>query len=81
MSFSNKMSSTGRIDIIMGCMFSGKSTELIRIANIYKVLEKKILIINHSFDQRYTEIQFTFGNLTIPCLARSDLNRVVLKNV
>ena len=26
----------GRIDIIMGCMFSGKSTEIIRIINAVK---------------------------------------------
>ena len=80
MSFSNKMSSIGRIDIIMGCMFSGKSTELIRLANMYKVLDKKILIVNHSFDQRYAKDSVaTHSNLTIPCLARSDLDITSLK--
>ena len=37
---------SGRIDIIIGSMFSGKSTELIRRINRYKVLSKKILVIN-----------------------------------
>ena len=48
---------TGSIDIIMGCMFSGKSTELIRLANRYKVLEMKVLIVNHKLDNRYSEDQ------------------------
>lgn len=43
----------GSIDIIMGCMFSGKSTELIRLANRYRVLDMKVLVINHSLDKRY----------------------------
>ena len=41
-----KKSDVGKIDIIMGCMFSGKSTELIRLVNRYKILEKNMLIIN-----------------------------------
>ena len=47
------MKHIGRIDIIMGCMFSGKSTEIIRLINRYKALDKKILIVNHSNDTRY----------------------------
>ena len=38
----------GRLDIIIGSMFSGKSTEIIRLINRYKVLNKNILILNHS---------------------------------
>lgn len=37
----------------MGCMFSGKSTELIRLANRYRILDMKVLVINHSLDKRY----------------------------
>ena len=40
---------SGSIDIIMGCMFSGKSTELIRLANRYKVLEMNVLTVNRWF--------------------------------
>ena len=69
------MANQGRIDIIMGCMFSGKSTELIRLANRYKVLEKKILIVNHSFDQRYAKDSVaTHSNMTMSCIAREDLD-------
>jgi len=41
-----------RIEIIIGCMFSGKSTELIRRCNRYGAIGKKQLIINHTLDVR-----------------------------
>ena len=44
----------GSISLVMGGMFSGKSTELLRIINRWKVIGKKIMIINHSLDDRYS---------------------------
>ena len=44
----------GYLKIILGPMFSGKTTELIRIYNKYK-LKKKVLVINHKSDSRYGE--------------------------
>jgi thymidine kinase len=41
-----------RIEVILGCMFSGKSTELIRRTNRYKSIGKRILLINHVLDER-----------------------------
>lgn len=65
---------SGRIDIIMGCMFSGKSTEIIRIINRYKALEKKILIINHKSDNRYKENSIaTHSNIFINCISLENL--------
>ena len=43
----------GKLNIIIGCMFSGKSTEAIRIINRYKNLNKNLLIINTSKDNRF----------------------------
>jgi len=47
------VSSTGFLEIITGPMFSGKTTELIRIAKKYQSIDKKILAINYSKDTRY----------------------------
>lgn len=44
---------SGHLTVIIGSMFSGKSTEIIRLINRYKVLNKKIVAINHSLDDRY----------------------------
>ena len=40
------------IQIIIGPMYSGKSTELIRRCNNYEAIDKKVLILNHSLDIR-----------------------------
>lgn len=41
-----------RIEIILGCMYSGKSTELLRRCNRYKAIGRDVLLINHIFDTR-----------------------------
>jgi thymidine kinase len=67
----------GSIDIIMGCMFSGKSTELIRLANRYKVLEMKVLIVNHKLDNRYSEDAVaTHSDIKMDCLSIDTLSKI-----
>lgn len=41
-----------RLEIIIGCMYSGKSTELMRRCLRYKSIGKNILFINHDNDTR-----------------------------
>jgi thymidine kinase len=43
----------GRIEIIIGCMFSGKSSELIRRVKRYEAINIKVLSINYDKDNRY----------------------------
>lgn len=67
----------GTIDIIMGCMFSGKSTELIRLANRYKVLDMKVLIVNHTLDNRYSESAVaTHSQIKMDCLSLDSLKKI-----
>jgi len=50
------MSQLPFLHIIMGPMFSGKSTELIRLIREYKFIEKNILVIKHASDDcRYAK--------------------------
>lgn len=45
---------TGKLDIIIGCMFSGKTSELInRIQKASLVYGDDVLVINHTSDTRY----------------------------
>jgi thymidine kinase len=70
-------SNMGRIDIIIGSMFSGKSTELIRRINRYKVLGKNILVINNKLDKRYSENSIsTHSNIQLECISLSKLQDV-----
>lgn len=43
----------GSLELILGCMFSGKSTELIRRIRMRKVLQQNILVVTHACDTRY----------------------------
>jgi thymidine kinase len=45
----------GKFNLITGPMFSGKTEELLRIANLYKIANKKILICKPKKDDRYGE--------------------------
>ena len=56
------MSEQGYLELIIGPMYAGKSTELIRIINRYKCLKKKIIIINHIFNNRYGSKGLTTHN-------------------
>ena len=47
------MNKNGSIKLIIGPMYAGKSTELLRIINRYKCLGKNIIVINHIFNNRY----------------------------
>lgn len=44
---------SGSIELIIGPMYAGKSTELLKEIRKHKFLNKKILIINHTINVRY----------------------------
>lgn len=44
---------SGNLELIIGPMYAGKSTELIKKIKVYEILEKNILIINHKINNRY----------------------------
>jgi thymidine kinase len=47
-----KLMSQSRIELIIGCMFSGKTLELMRRVSRYEAIGKQCLIINHNNDTR-----------------------------
>ena len=62
-----------RIEIIIGPMFSGKSTELLRRTSRYEAIGKKILLINHSNDSRTTDFIQTHSKQTRKAIKVSSL--------
>jgi thymidine kinase len=52
----------GYLELIIGPMYAGKSTELLRIINRYKCLNKNITVINHAYNNRYGSINLTTHN-------------------
>src|SRR6056297_2365026 len=45
----------GRLEVITGCMFSGKSEELIRRIDRANIAGQKTLILKPHFDDRYSK--------------------------
>lgn len=45
----------GRLEVITGCMFSGKTEELIRRLERVRIARGKILLFKPTIDNRYSE--------------------------
>jgi len=59
---------SGYIEVIIGSMFSGKTSTLVNIYEKALYCNIKPLVINHSFDTRYSESQMsTHDKKMIPC--------------
>ena len=59
---------TGYLKVILGCMFSGKTTELIKEYRRHKACDFRCCFINHSIDNRYgsgTQVTKTHNNTII----------------
>ncbi len=67
-----------KLDLIIGCMFSGKSSELIRRVNRQRVLpSNNILVINSRKDNRNSSnIVNTHDNVSIDCIKTDNLNHI-----
>ena len=76
------METYGKLELIMGNMFSGKTSELIRRINREKSINKRILVINYIHDNRYaTDSVATHDNLKVNCLKLSKLSDITQKHV
>tara|TARA_B100001287_G_C22465663_1_gene427227 strand:+ start:160 stop:705 length:546 start_codon:yes stop_codon:yes gene_type:complete len=68
-----------KVEIIIGCMFSGKSTELLRRCNRFKSINKKILLINHVHDIRTKDNIKTHDNFETNALKIDNLSTIFEK--
>lgn len=71
----------GWIEVICGCMFAGKTEELIRRINVLSYARKNILVFKPKIDDRYstTEIASHAGS-KVPCIVISEAKEI-LNNV
>ena len=69
------------LEIIMGCMYSGKSTEVIRRIKRLKTLKKNVMVINSSLDTRYTDGEMGFiathNKECEPCISADKLLNLI----
>jgi thymidine kinase len=66
--------SCGYLELIVGPMFSGKTTRLIEIYNKYNRTNKNVVAINYSKDTRYHNTMLsTHDKVMIPCIFSEKL--------
>ena len=69
--------STGYLELIIGPMFSGKTTRLIDIYNAKYSENKNIKVINYSGDTRYHDSMLsTHDQVMIPCIFTNNIKDV-----
>lgn len=68
----------GWIEVICGCMFAGKTEELIRRINVLSYARKNILVFKPKIDDRYstTEIASHAGS-KVPCIIISEAKEIL----
>jgi thymidine kinase len=65
---------SGNLDLIIGPMFSGKSTELIRRIRLLQKIDKKVIVVKPKIDTRYHENKITTHNYdSVDCIVISEL--------
>jgi thymidine kinase len=74
----NTTNSDGKLELIIGNMFSGKSSELIRRINREKSIHKRILVVNYIDDNRYDHLESvsTHDNVKIKSLKVKRLSEL-----
>lgn len=64
----------GYLELILGPMFSGKTTRILEIYDHYSYIQKRIMVINYAEDKRYHETMLsTHDHKMIPCVLEIDL--------
>lgn len=65
---------TAYLEIILGSMYSGKTSRLVEIYNQCNFCNISVTVINHSFDNRYDDkLLSTHDKIKIPCIKTDKL--------
>lgn len=71
----------GWIEVICGCMFAGKTEELIRRIHVLSYAKKEILVFKPQMDDRYSENEIvSHAGAHIPCITVKKAQEI-LKNI
>ena len=68
----------GWIEVICGCMFAGKTEELIRRINVLSYARKNILVFKPKIDDRYSTTQIaSHAGSKVPCIVISEAKEIL----
>lgn len=75
---------SGNLEIIIGPMFSGKSTEIIRRIRLLQKIDKKIIVVKPCIDNRYSTDKITSHDYeSVDCIVinnLADINNSVIQS-
>lgn len=75
----NSKMNTGYLELIIGPMFSGKTSEILQIYKQCKFCNISVSIINHTIDRRYHDTMISsHDKIMAPCLQASNLSDIWL---
>jgi len=64
----------GYLELILGPMFSGKTTQIIKIHNNYSYIGKNVAVVNFAEDKRYHDSMLsTHDHKMIPCILSHNI--------
>ena len=67
----------GYLEIVLGPMFSGKTTRLIQAYKKYKYIGKQVVVINYAEDTRYDATMLsTHDKIMIPCIQSKTMSEI-----
>lgn len=64
------------ITLIIGCMFSGKTSELLRLIKKYKISDKKSVLIKYNNDNRYSTTEIMDHSKQLSLKAEFSTNKL-----
>lgn len=72
------MEKTGTLKLYLGCMYSGKTSEIQREYRRMKTINKKVVIINYENDKRYGEDDYVYSHDKVKeeCLLTQKLTSI-----
>lgn len=70
----------GWLEVICGCMFAGKTEELIRRINVLSFAKKNILVFKPQIDNRYSDTEIvSHAGTKVPCLVVDKATEILEK--
>ena len=78
-----KQKGEGYLELILGPMFSGKTSNLKKIYDQCKYCNITVMVINYEEDNRYCDASFmsTHDKIMIPCIKGTSILEIMEKNV
>ena len=68
----------GWLEVICGCMFAGKTEELIRRINVLSYAKKNIIVFKPSIDNRYSTTEIvSHAGTKVPCIVVKTAKKIL----